>query len=291
MLQGYGMLQPVTLEEALGALAGREDVLPLAGGTNVVMAMREGHHRGSTLMDVTRLAELRGTRLENGHVVAGGGATAAQLLDSAIIAERARPLYQALLTFANPLIRSRATMAGNIADASPAADTYPPLLVLDAEVELGSAAGRRYVLVDQFVVGPNQTLRRPDELIISLRWPVPGARSAGAFHKLALRKGSSCSVLSVAVMVDLDREGSVSRARIGLGAVAPRPIRAYEAEKSLVGRALTADAIQEAARLAADATQPIDDVRSKAGYRRRITGVLTRRLLEEAAGELGGMGR
>jgi CO/xanthine dehydrogenase FAD-binding subunit len=287
MLPEYGYLQPATLEEAIGAMAGVDDVLPIAGGTNVVMAMREGEHRGKTLMDVTRLAELRGIRLENGHVVLGGGTTAAEVLDSVLVAEHGRPLHQAAAVFANPLIRNRATVAGNIADASPAADTAPPLLVLGTEVELVSASGTRWIPLDEFMVGVNQTMRRPDELIVAFRWPVPAAHSAGAFHKLALRKGSACSVLSVAVMVTTDGKGHVSQARIALGAVAARPIRAYRAEGALAGQALTEDVIEAAARLAAEATKPIDDVRSSATYRQRMAGILTRRLLATAADGLG----
>jgi carbon-monoxide dehydrogenase medium subunit len=287
MLPEYGSLHPATLDEALGALAGVDDVLPIAGGTNVITAMREGEYRGKTLMDVTRLAELRGIRLENGYVVLGGATTASELLESALIAEHARPLHQAARVFANPLIRNRATVAGNIADASPAADTAPPLLALGTEVELASATGRRRIPLDQFMVGANQTMRRSDELIISLSWPVPTAHSAGAFHKLALRKGSACSILSVAVMVQVGGEGYVSQARIALGAVAAKPIRAYRAEAALAGKPLTKGAIEEAARLAAESTKPIGDVRGTASYRQRMTGVLTRRLLTEAAGELG----
>jgi CO/xanthine dehydrogenase FAD-binding subunit len=271
MLPEYGSLQPATLEEAIGAMAGVDDVLPIAGGTNVVMAMREGEHRGKTLMDVTRLAELRGIRLENGHVVLGGGTTAAEVLDSVLVAEHGRPLHQAAAVFANPLIRNRATVAGNIADASPAADTAPPLLVLGTEVELVSASGTRWIPLDEFMVGVNQTMRRPDELIVAFR----------------LRKGSACSVLSVAVMVTTDGKGHVSQARIALGAVAARPIRAYRAEGALAGQALTEDVIEAAARLAAEATKPIDDVRSSATYRQRMAGILTRRLLATAADGLG----
>lgn len=287
MLPQYGSLRPETLEEALGVLAGVEDVLPIAGGTNVTMAMRAGEHRGKTLMDVTRLPELRGICLENGYVVIGGGTTVSQLLDSSLIAEYARPLYQAARVFANPLIRNRATVAGNIADASPAADTAPPLLVLDAEVGLASTSGSRWIPMDQFMVGVNQTVRQPDELIVALRWPAPTARSAGAFHKLALRKGSACSVLSVAVMVKAGADGCISQARIAMGALAAKPILAPQAEGVLVGKALTKEPIQKAARLAAESTEPIDDVRGTASYRQRMAGVLIRRLLTEAAAELG----
>jgi len=287
MLPKYGSLQPASLDEALGVLAGVGDVLPIAGGTNVTMAMRVGEHRGKILMDVTRLPELRGIRLENGYVVIGGATKVAQLLDSPLIAEHARPLHQAARVFANPLIRNRATVAGNIADASPAADTAPPLLALGAEVGLVSTSGNRWIPMEQFMVGVNQTVRQPDELIVTLRWPVPTARSVGAFHKLALRKGSACSVLSVAVAVEAGGDGRVSEARIAMGALAAKPILACQAGDALVGKALTKDTIEDAAQLAAESTAPIDDVRGTASYRQRMAGVLVRRLLTEAAAEFG----
>jgi carbon-monoxide dehydrogenase medium subunit len=287
MLPEYGSLQPATLHEALAALAGADDLLPIAGGTNIIMVLRAGGYRGKTLMDVTHLSELHGIRQENGQMVVGGGVTAAELLDSPLIAEHGRPLHQAAQVFANPLIRNRASVAGNIADASPAADMIPPLLVLDAEVGLSSAAESRWVPLDQFVVGANQTVRRTDELIVSLRWRRPAPRNAAAFHKLALRKGSACSVLSVAVRVQSGGDGRVSQARIAMGALAAKPIRAHQAEEALLGRALNKEIIEEASGLAAESTSPIDDVRGSASYRRRMAGVLTRRLLAEAAAKLG----
>lgn len=288
MLPLYEALSPATLDAALTALAGRQDVLPIAGGTNLVVSMREGAHRGLTLMDVTGLEELRGIQLEDGHIVVGAGTTIAELLRSPLIAEHARPLHQAARSFANPLVRNRATVAGNIVDASPAADMAPPLLVLDAELELLCMNSRRWVAMEEFMVGVNQTLRRSDELVGTIRWPVPhSSRSAARFHKLALRKGTACSVLSVAVMVEADGGIRATQARIALGALAVKPFRVYAAEEALQGQRLTERRIAEAAHLAAEATRPIDDVRGTAAYRRRMAGVLTRRLLLEVTAELG----
>lgn len=288
MYPEYGALMPGSLAEALQALKeSRDRVLPIAGGTNVVVSMREGGHRGKTLMDVSRLGELRGIQVEDGTVRIGGGTTVAELLDSPLIARHGRPLHQAARVFANPLIRNRATVAGNIVDASPAADTAPPLLALEAEVELVSAFGPRRVPMDRFMVGVNETVRRPEELVVAFRWPIPPARSAGAHHKLALRKGTACSVISAAVMVVGDGAGRVTGARVALGAVASRPIRATAAEEALLGASLTAEVVERAAGLAAEAAQPIDDVRSTAAYRKRMVRVLVRRLLDQVAQELG----
>ncbi|MFC2030818.1 FAD binding domain-containing protein [Chloroflexota bacterium] len=288
MLPLYDAIAPDTLDEALGALADRRNVVPIAGGTNLVVAMREGAHRGATLLDVSGLHELRGIQLEDGHIVVGAATTVAELLRSPLIAQHAWALHQAAISFANPLVRNRATVAGNLVDASPAADMAPPLLVLDAELELLGKNGSRWVAMDQFIVRANQTVRRSDELVRRIRWPLPTSpRSAGAFHKLALRKGTACSVLSVAVMIMADGEACVTQARIALGALAAKPFRAHAAEEALRGQRLTEGRIAEAAHLAAEATRPIDDVRSTAAYRRRMAGVLTRRMLVEVAAESG----
>lgn len=282
MLPEFNLLRPATLSEALDMLTGA-GVMPIAGGTNVIADLRAGKHDPQALVDLSRLAELRGVRRENGHVVMGGGATISELLCDPLVAGHACALLQAARVFANPLIRNRATVGGNLADASPAADTAPPLLALDAEVELASASGVRRVLLADFLVGVRRTLRRPDELITAIRWPVPAGRSASAFHKLGLRKADAISVLSAAVALTFDDAGRCASARIALGAVAPRPLRAAAAEAVLAGEELTPAVIAEAARLSGEAASPISDIRGSATYRRQVTAVVVRRLLEQVA--------
>jgi CO/xanthine dehydrogenase FAD-binding subunit len=266
--------------EALAFLAecGAE-ALPIAGGTNVVVDLRAGKHEPRTLMDITRLPGLRSIQRDNGHLVIGGGTTISDLLNDPLIAQHAPALCEAASVFANPLIRNRATVGGNLADASPAADTAPPLLALDAEVELASLGGTRRVPLADFLVGVRKTLRRSDELLTAVRIPLSSAASAGHFHKLGLRKADAISVLSVAVAVTWDDAGRCASARIALGAVAPRPLRAVAAEQVMLGQALTPALIAEAARLAGEATRPINDIRGAAAYRREVVEVIVRRLL------------
>lgn len=286
MLPEFDLLTPQSLSEALRMLEEHgSDVLPIAGGTNVVVGLRETRSAPKFLMDLSSLEELSGIRRENGHIVIGGGTTITQLLEDPLIAQHGRSLRQAGVTLGNPLIRNRATVAGNLVDASPAADTAPPLLVLDAKVELVSQAGTRQVALDEFITGVNETLRRPDELVVALRWPVPDAQSADAFYKIGLRRATACSVISAAVMLMQDGSGRCRQARIALGAVAPRPIRAYEAEEALCGQPLDSDSIEQAGRLASQASSPIDDVRASAEYRQRMADVLVRRLLNQIVNE------
>ena len=292
MLPAFDLLRPQTLPEALALLAEQApEVMPLAGGTNVIVELRDGHSCPRRLMDVSKLRELRGIRRDNGRVVLndiviGGGTTMTELLAHPLIAEHGLPLKQAAARLGNPLVRNRATVAGNLVNASPAADTAPPLIALGAEVELTSKTGTRRVLLDEFMVGVNKTLIQPDELLTALRWPAPPARSGAGFYKIGLRKADACSVINAAVMIVWDGNGHCQQARIALGAAAPRPVRAREAEAALVGQPLTADVIAEAAHRAAQATRPIDDIRGTAAYRRRMAEVIVRRLLTQIASQV-----
>lgn len=286
MLPEFDFLRPKTLPDALSMLA--EDVMPIAGGTNVIADLRAEKHHPRALVDLSRLAELRGIHREDGHIRIAGGTTITELLREPLIARHAPGLLQAARVFANPLIRNRATVAGNLADASPAADTAPPLLALDAEVELMSREGTRRVPLADFFTGVRATVRRPDELLTAVRFPATtdNGRRTTAFYKLGLRKADAISVVSVAVAVTFDDAGRCAQARIALGAVAPQPIRATAAEEVLTSEKLTPTVIAQAARLAGKATRPINDIRGSAAYRREVTEVIVRRLLNAIQAEV-----
>jgi carbon-monoxide dehydrogenase medium subunit len=287
MLPEFDLLMPRTLPEALHLLSeSAPDVLPLAGGTNLVPDLRGGNCKPDTLVGVGGLDALRGIRRESDQIVVGSGVTIAELLESEVIIKHGGVLRQAAEVFANPLVRNRATIGGNLGNASPAADAAPPLLVLDAEIELASNMGSRWVPLRDFFVHVCDTVCEPMELITAVRWPVPTSRTFGGFRKLSLRKSTAVSVVSVAVQVTFDGEGRCENARIALGAVAPTPIRAYQAEEILHSKALTPEVIDEATRLACGAARCIGDVRSSAAYRERVIDVLMRRLLEEVGSQV-----
>lgn len=282
MLPGFELLMPNTLPDALRMLADRApDVRPLAGGTNLIPDMRAGTHRPDAVVNVERLQELRKIRQEDGYVVLGSGVTIAQLLSNGLIADHGPILAQAGRVFANPLVRNRATVGGNLGHASPAADTAPPLLALDAQVELSTADGSRWVPLEDFFVHVCDTVCEPLELITAIRWPIPSRGSSGSFRKLMLRKSMAIAVVSAAAQATLDDEGRVEEVRIALGAVAPTPVRAYEAEDLLRGERLSSELIQEVRHVACEATSCIDDARSSAEYRERVATVLVQRVLED----------
>jgi len=286
MLPKFELLLPETLPEALEMLGDRvPDARPMAGGTNLIPDMRAGTHHPAAVVNVEGLSELGGVRRENGHIVVGSGVTLAEALASDLIAEHGRPLQDAARVFANPLVRNRATVGGNLGNGSPAADTAPPLLALGAEVELSTSDGSRWLGLHDFFVHVCDTVCEPGDLITAVRWEVRDARSVGGFKKLSLRKAMAISVVSAAAQVTLDDKGRCADVRIALGAVAPTPVRAYAAEEMLRGERLEPELIEEVRHVACEAASCIDDVRSSAAYRERVASVLVRRLLTELARE------
>jgi len=169
MLPEFEMLIPNTLPDALEIISSRSPgVAVVAGGTNLVVDMRSGRHKPSSLLDLSQLDNLRGIRRDDDNVVIGSMTTIADLLKNAEVQSTCPAMNQAARVFANPLIRNRATLGGNLADASPASDTAPPLLVMDAEVELQSSHGMRNIPIHDFFIGVRKTAKSPDELITSI---------------------------------------------------------------------------------------------------------------------------
>jgi carbon-monoxide dehydrogenase medium subunit len=286
MFAEFDLVMPGDLDEALDILAeaggeGDAEVLPLAGGTNLVVDLRARRVSADKLVGLGRITALRGIERSNGRVAIGGGTTLSDILRDPAMAEAAPSLVDCAKVFAGQMVRNTATVAGNICCGSPAADTVPPLLSLDAELTLAGKGGSRVVPLADFFLGYQENQRRPDELVTKISWDAPKTRSANLFYKLARRKGDAITVVGVAVTVAAEA-GKCSKARIALGAVAPVIKRAREAEALLEGEALTPELIEAAARQAVEESSPIDDVRASADYRRHSVHALTRRLLTQA---------
>jgi carbon-monoxide dehydrogenase medium subunit len=271
-------LRPASLDGALDLLAehaGR--ARSVAGGTDVVVELSRGVRPTETLIDITRLGELKYVREEEGELRLGGLATHNDVLASPLCFERALPLAQACAEVGAPQIRTRATVAGNLITASPANDTIPPLLALDTSVVLVSRAGNRtserVVPLREFYPGFRQTVMRPDELLREIRIPATPTNTRGLFVKLGLRRAQAISVIDFALLVTLDGD-RVAAARIALGSLAPTVIRAPGAEAYLAGKRLDAVTCAEAGRLAVADAAPIDDLRGSARYRRATLAAL-----------------
>ena len=274
---------PTDLDGALAALAngGGETVLPIAGGTNLIVDIRAKRERPDRMVGLGEVDELLGMEFGPERIAIGGRTTVSDLLRSPEIAREAPSLIDAARLFGGLMVRNTGTVAGNIASGSPAADLVPPLLTLDAELTLASASATRTLALDDYYLGYKQDARRPDELITRISWPRLPENSSNAFYKLARRKGDAITVTGVAVALSV-AGGTCTRARIALASVAPVVRRVKEAEAVLEGRALTAALIDEAAAAAADTCTPIDDIRASAGYRRHTVEALTRRLVNQA---------
>jgi CO/xanthine dehydrogenase FAD-binding subunit len=286
MLPDFELYVPHSLQEALKYLSeNAPSAVPIAGGTNLTVDMRSGRHHPKVLVAVDRLTELKGIHRDNGNIAVGSGTCIADLLNEPLISQHAPALVQAARVFANPLIRNRATVGGNLSDASPAADSAPPLLIADAEVELMSQAGSRRVPLAEFFIGVRKTQLKPGELIKTVYFPIASPQCKFGYYKLGLRKADAISVVSVAVMLE-GQKGRCTRARIALGSVAPVPTRALAAEEALRNQPIGDALLSEAARLAAESASPISDLRSSADYRRRMVAVLVRRLLDQVTVEL-----
>ena len=274
-------LRAASVDEALAAAQGGAAFV--AGGTNLVPDVLFGRKKIARAVDISRLDELRFIEEADGKIRIGALATVTDLLESELIRAAASPLYESALEFAGPLVRNRASVAGNLMDASPAADLAPPLLVQDAVVELASAEGERSLPLSEFFLDYRKTAVRPEELMKAIVIEPLKTDDRCAYYKLQLRRAMAIAVLGVAVVLRMEKSVCVEAA-ISLGAVAAVPYRAQAAEACLRGKEVGEADIEAAAAAAEDSARPIDDVRASAAYRKKMCGVLVRRLLKKALG-------
>ncbi len=274
-------LRAASVDEALAAAG--DGAAFVAGGTNLVPDVLFGRKKIARAVDISRLDELRFIEEADGKIRIGALATVTDLLDSRLIRDAAPPLYESALEFAGPLVRNRASVAGNLMDASPAADLAPPLLSQDAVVELASGEGERVLPLSEFFLDYRKTAARPEELMTAVVIDPLGTADRCAYYKLQLRRAMAIAVVGVAVVLRME-ESVCEQAAIGMGAVAAVPYRASAAEAHLRGKEIGEAEIEAAAAAAADGARPIDDVRASGAYRRKMCGVLVRRLLKKALG-------
>ncbi|MGW8143650.1 MAG: FAD binding domain-containing protein [Anaerolineales bacterium] len=287
-------LNATSLDEVLETLAEKgERARIIAGATDLILEMENGVRTGiETLVDVTRIPDLDQITLdEDGMIHLGPLVTHNHCVASKLIREKALPLAQAAWEVGSPQIRNRGTVVGNLITASPANDTITPLMALGALVTLRSSSKERIVPLKRFYRGVRDTVMEPDEMMVDISFPAMTANQSGKFIKLALRQAQAISLVNVAVIITFSEatNGSssnqtVEKASITLGSVAPVIIHAEEAENFLRGKLLNQETIEKAAKLAEDASTPIDDVRSSSDYRREMVRVCTLRALRELAG-------
>ncbi len=276
---------PTTLAEALRLVAELGDEVGIvAGGTDLVVANRSGKKPlPPCLVAISGLTELSGIEEVDGDVRIGALASHGDLELSPHLRERYSALSDAAALIGSPATRHVGTLGGNLCNASPAMDTGSPLLVLDATVELASAAGSRTLPLEEFLVGPDATALAVGELLAAvLVPPLPQGRTGSAYLRLDYRRAMEIAVVGAAALVALDGDGHLSETRLALTAVAPTCMRVPAAKADLRGRMPTPELLAQAGESAADASQPIDDVRAPASYRRAMVAVIARRALELA---------
>jgi carbon-monoxide dehydrogenase medium subunit len=275
------VVRPKRLDELLPIIADPAlDLRLLAGGTDLLLKYQTQPDADLTLVDITSIPALSGIAEESGGVAIGAATRLAEVIGSELVADRFPVLVEGAVVVAGPQIRNLATLGGNVCNASPSADTIAPLLVLGAEARIVSAAGRRSVALDEFFVGPGQTVLRPGEMLESLWIPSSPPGTVASYTKLSPRRAMDLAVVGVAVAIW--SEGGALQCRIGLGAVAPTPLRGRAAEAVINGATvISADLAAEAGRVAAAEVSPISDLRASAGYRSSMVERLVKRMVLE----------
>ena len=276
---------PRTLAEACVLLDELgEKAIVLGGGSDLLHKMKNGHVTPEHVVSLKHMRELREIRHEDGRgVVIGALVTPHGVYTSPLLQERYLSLPMAAHEMGNPQVRNRGTVGGNICNASPLADLPPILIALKASVKVVEYAGERVVPLEDFICGPGKTLILRDEILTEVVIPDQPA-TGSTYLKFGLRKSGALAVVSVAVAVTV-RDGVLVDARIVMGAVAPIPLRAKEAESLLRGQAISEALLAKAADAAAAECKPITDLRGSAEYRREMIRVLTKRALRKAIDE------
>jgi carbon-monoxide dehydrogenase medium subunit len=279
----FDYARPSSIDEALQAVAaGGEDVKILAGGQSLIPVMRLRLAAPSTIVDLTRVQELRGVRDDGDAIVIGAMTTHSDVLADPLIRQHAPLIAEATETVADRQVRHRGTFGGALAHADPAGDLPACALALDAEFVIAGPTGRRTVPARDFFVDYLTTVLADGELLVEVRIPKLSGEWGMHYEKFN-RVAQAWSIVAVAAAVRREN-GHIAEARIGLTNMGPTPLRATAAEQALAGAAASAEAVAEAASHAAEGTDPTSDLNGQADYRQHLVQVLTRRAVSAAAG-------
>ncbi|MEE3850182.1 xanthine dehydrogenase family protein subunit M [Gordonia sp. LSe1-13] len=280
---GFDYVAPTTLDDAVAALADAgEDAKVIAGGQSLMPVLRLRLNSPSTLVDLGRIAELRGVREDGDAIVVGAMTTHHDVITDPLVGRHATLLTDATQTVADPQIRHRGTFGGSLAHADPAGDLSAVAVALDATLTLVGPNGRRDIGAEDFFTDFFTTALEPDEILASVR--IPKHTGWAAHYEKFHRVAQSWSMVAVAATVDVDDGGVIREAAVGLTNMAAVPVRARAVEQALVGQAADVEVIRAAAEHAAEGTDPMTDPNADAEYRTHLAKVLTRRAVVAAAG-------
>lgn len=273
---------PGNVEAAVKLLAGDASAKILSGGTDLIVQMRIMNRVPSVFVDVKRIPRLKALALDAKGLRSGAAVPAAELYANETIRKLWPGLAEATDLIGSSQIQGRATWAGNLCNASPAADSVPALIACGATAIVAGPKGERRVPVEQINTGPGKTSLAPGEFIVEFEIPAPAVKTSDAYQRLIPRSEMDIAVVGVAVALTVDGSGVVKAARVVLGAVAPTAILVPEAAAALVGSKLEDAALERAGQAAMAAAKPIDDRRGTISYRKKISAVLTRRVAKIA---------
>jgi CO/xanthine dehydrogenase FAD-binding subunit len=273
---------PTSVEEAVALLVAEPDSRVFAGATDLIPQLRAGRPEPSVVIDLKGIAPLTGVGRTDGLWAVGAATPTARITEEAGFGADFPGISEASGLIGSDQIQSRASLGGNLCNASPAADTIPALVVNDARVVIASPDGTREIPVADVTTGPGATSLAPHELVVEFRIDVPPPRTADAYLRFIPRTEMDIAVVGAAARITLDAEGTCTDAAIALGAVAPTVVRVPDAEAALVGETLGDEVLASVAAAASEACDPIDDKRGTADFRRRVAGVLAKRAVQRA---------
>ena len=292
-MQAFAYVPTTSIEEAIAVLDNEGDhARILSGGTDLLVQMREGRRKVSTVVDIKRIPQLNELSYDPQRGLRIGAAVPCYRIYGHPAISAAFPgLIDAISLIGGVQIQGRATLGGNLCNASPAADSIPALIVHKATCRVAGPQGEREIPVEQFCTGPGRNALARGELLVALHIPPPAPNTGAAYLRFIPRNEMDIAVVGVGVALTLDEDQTTcTAARIALGAVAPRPLFVPAAGQVLVGHELTPELIDEAAHVAQSAAQPITDMRGSATQRLQLCAVLTRRALEKAAQRIRSVG-
>lgn len=281
---------PTSVAEAVELLASEPGAQVFAGATDLVPQMRAGRPDPTLAIDLKKIARLTDVSLSDGTWRIGAAAPTADLTGNADLVADLPGLVYAGGLIGSDQIQNRASLGGNLCNASPAADSVPSLVVNDARAVVAGPGGERTVAVVAVPTGPGRTSLAPGEFVVEFEIDRPGARTSDAYLRLIPRTEMDIAIVGAAARVSLDADGNCSDASIALGAVAPTVVLVPAAAEALVGGPITEEVLATVAAACAEAASPIDDKRGTIAYRRQVAGVLAKRAVLEAAGRAGNGG-
>ena len=281
---------PTSVAEVVALLAGDPEAHVFAGATDLVPQMRAGRPEPGVAVDLKKIARLTDVSLDDGTWRIGAAAPTADLTGNPALAADLPGLVYSAGLIGSDQIQNRASLGGNLCNASPAADSVPALIVNDARAVVAGPGGERTVAVADVPTGPGRTCLAPGEFIVCFEIDRPPARTSDAYLRLIPRTEMDIAIVGAAARLTLDAGGSCTDAAIALGAVAPTVVLVPAAVEALVGEPITDEVLATVAAACAEAANPIDDKRGTITYRRQVAGVLAKRAVLEAAGRAGNGG-